>query len=117
MNPKPALFVLWFCPLVAVAADPTPDSDAISKKLSPFFQPPAKLAKDFGSYKSPLIFDDGTPVKDAAGWQKRRQEILKTWHDLMGAWPPVIDKPKLEYLEKEQRENFTQQHIKLEMAP
>jgi hypothetical protein len=99
------------------AADAPADADAIWKKIAPYFKPPVDLANDFGTYKSPLKFSDGTPVKDAADWPKRRQEILKTWNDLMGAWPPVIDKAKIEYLEKEQRDNFTQHHIKLEVAP
>src|SRR5262245_35535614 len=112
-----AMFLLILCPFLACAADTPADADAIWKKLSPFFQPPPELATDFGTYKSPLKFDGGTTVKDAGGWQKRRQEILKTWHELLGAWPAVIDRPKMEYLEKEQRENFTQHHIKLEVAP
>jgi hypothetical protein len=107
-------------PLLAIsasAAEPSPDADATWTKIAPYFKPPAELASDFGNYKSPLKFDDGSPVKDGAGWQKRRLEILKTWHEFLGPWPAVIDKPKIEYLEKEQRDNITQNHIKLEVAP
>lgn len=85
--------------------------------LAPFFQPPAELANDLGTYRSPLKFADGTLVTRAEDWPKRRQEILKQWHDLMGPWPELIEKPKIEYLEKEQRDNFTQHHIRLEIAP
>jgi hypothetical protein len=35
----------------------------------------------------------------------------------MGPWPPLIDKPKIEYLEKEQREGITQHHVRIEVAP
>jgi len=98
----------------ALAAEP---ADAVWKKIEPHFKPPAELAGDLSSYKSPLKFYDGTPVKTPADWEKRRQEILKTWHGLMGAWPAVIDKPKVEYLEKEQRDGITQHHIKIEVAP
>ena len=35
----------------------------------------------------------------------------------MGPWPALIEKPKIEYLEKEHRDNFTQHHIRLEVAP
>jgi len=82
-----------------------------------FFRPPAEFAGDFGQYKAPLIFDDGTAVKMPADWQRRRQEILKTWHGMMGAWPPLIEKPKIEYLAKEHRENFTQHKVRVEIAP
>jgi hypothetical protein len=93
-----------------VAAEPPTE-------IAPFFQPPKELAGDYGTLKPLLKFNDGTLAKTAADWDKRRQEILKTWHDLMGPWPPLIDKPKIEYLKKEQRENFTQSRLKIEVAP
>src|SRR5262249_5059118 len=88
-----------------------------TKKLAPFFRPPAELANDLGKFRSPLLFNDGTPVRTAADWQKRRQEILKTWHGIMGAWPALIDKPKLTELDKEQRDGLTQLRVHLEVAP
>ena len=95
----------------------TNSRDAISRKIAPFFSPPPKLANDFGKYRSPLKFYSGTPVKTQQDWQKRRNEILKTWHGIMGQWPPMIEKPKIEYLEKKRRENFTQHRLRLEIAP
>ena len=35
----------------------------------------------------------------------------------MGDWSPLIDHPKLEKLETTHRENFTQHHIRLQIAP
>jgi hypothetical protein len=64
-----------------------------------------------------LKFYDGTPVKNAEDWQKRRQEILKYWNDAMGPWPPLIEKPKVEYLEKEKQDGCTRNHVRLEVAP
>ncbi len=90
---------------------------AIGKRLAPIFHPLAELARDLGGYRSPLQFDDGTLVKVRADWVKRRQEILKTWHDLMGPWPDLIAKPKIEYLEKETHPGFTQHHVRIEVAP
>lgn len=104
---------------VSFAAEPSDTATVHSKAvdLAPFFHPPAEFATDFGNYTSPLKFADGTLVRDAADWPKRRQEILKTWHELMGPWPEMIEKPKIEYLEKEHRDNFTQHHVQLEVAP
>jgi len=111
---KHLLPCLFLClPLSASAAA----DDTAWQKIAPFFKPPAELVNDFGAYQSPLKFADGTPVKSPADWAKRRQEILTTWHGLMGAWPPVLVKPQLDYLAKEQRDNFTQHHIRLEVAP
>jgi hypothetical protein len=66
--------------------------------LAPFFHPPAESANQLGSYRSPLKFEDGTPVTTAADWARRREEILKQWHDLMGPWPPILQAPKVEFL-------------------
>jgi hypothetical protein len=106
-------FGMCLVPAFAEAGDP---EDA-AKRLAPFFRPPPELAKDLGAYKSPLKFYDGSPVKSADDWPRRRQEILKTWHDIMGPWPDLIEKPKIEYLEKERRDRLTQHHLRLEVAP
>jgi pimeloyl-ACP methyl ester carboxylesterase len=56
-------------------------------------------------------------VGDAAAWRKRRAEILEAWHGLMGAWPPLIERPRVETLGEERRETFTQRRVRLEIAP
>ena len=97
---KPStLLLLPALPLVALSLTTTllpaqPPRAKPPAKLAPFFRPPDQYAKDFGDYRSPLLFNDGTRVKDAAGWKKRRQEILDAWHKQMGAWPPLLDRPK-----------------------
>jgi dienelactone hydrolase len=92
-------------------------SQALNERLAPLFRPPAKLANDMGVYRSPLRFRDGSPVRSADDWDRRRREIQRTWHEFMGTWPPLIEKPRIEYLEREQRDNLTQHHIRLEIAP
>jgi hypothetical protein len=89
----------------------------VPESIRPFFAPPVSFANDFGTYKSPLVFNDGTPVKTPADWQKRRAEILATWHNLLGAWPPLIEEPKIQYLEQQHRDNFTQHKVTVEIAP
>jgi prolyl oligopeptidase family protein len=110
-------WLLTLCVLAAVAASAEPAHRPVPDKLAGFFSPPPNLANDFGGYKSPLKFNDGKPVTSAAEWRKRREEILRTWHEMMGPWPPLIEKPKIEYLEKERRENLTQHRVRLEIAP
>ena len=61
--------------------------------LSDFFHPPARFANDLGGYRSPLRFRDGRPVRTADEWNRRRREIQQTWHELMGRWPPLVEKP------------------------
>jgi hypothetical protein len=89
----------------------------VGGKLAPFFRPPAEFAGRFGSYRSPLKFDGGRPVKSADEWPKRRREILKTWHEAMGPWPALLERPAVEYLGKGRRDGLTQHHVHLEIAP
>ena len=43
-------------------------------ELERFFQPPEHYRSDFGTFRSPLLFADGTQVKTPADWQRRRAE-------------------------------------------
>ena len=83
------VFSCWNATLIARADDAGP-------KLAPHFTPPAEFAGQFGPYRSPLKFEDGTPVRDATDWARRRADILRKWHDVMGPWPATLDRPKLE---------------------
>ena len=87
------------------------------KKIAPYFAPPAELAGELGPYRSPLLFEDGRPVTNAGDWRKRRQQILRTWHRLMGPWPPLLEKPALAVLSRTKRENFTQERVRVDIAP
>ncbi len=90
--------------------------DDVPVALASAFRPPAEFRDDFGSYKSPLIFDDGRPVRDAAGWRESRKEILATWHGIMGAWPPLIERPKVDVLGAERRDGCEQRRVRAEVA-
>src|SRR5262245_50943016 len=73
------------------------------RKVESAFAPPEEYREDFGSYRSPLVFNDGREVKTAEDWQRRRAEILATWEGLIGTWPKVIEKQVLDYGEKVDR--------------
>lgn len=91
-------------------AEPLPDA------LAPYFTPPAEYAGKLGDFRSPLQFADGTAVKTPADWARRREEIRSQWHAVMGAWPALLEHPKLTILEKTPRENFTQCRIEVQIA-
>src|SRR5688500_11678099 len=84
---------LLLLPAGVVIAEGADDRLALTAKLAPYYQPPPEFADDFGGYKSPLEFADGTRVKSAEDWQRRRAEILKLWHERLGTWPPLLEKP------------------------
>lgn len=113
----PRALLTCACGLVLAAPAAEPPTGSGWAALAPCFQPPANLARDFGSFRSPLRFANGREVKTPAEWQERRKEILVQWHDILGPWPPLIPKPALEILETGHRDNFTQHQIRLEIAP
>ncbi len=82
-----------------------------------WFKPPTEFTNRLGNYRSPLLFNDGSRVASPADWPRRRDEILRDWHELMGAWPEVITRPKWEVLNELRRGNCTQKRIRMEIAP
>jgi hypothetical protein len=113
----PKLFLAFVCVTVAwLRPSAAAESGSAWKQIESCFSPPAEFTNDFGFYKSPLKFDNGQPVKSAADWEQRRREILKYWHNIMGPWTPLIERPKLQFVETSRRENFTQHRVRVEIA-
>ena len=98
----------WLIPLAA--------AQETESALGPVFTIPAEFVNQFADYRTPLLFADGSQVKNPADWSKRREEILRQWHGLMGAWPPLLVKPRLEMLAQTERENFRQRRVRVEIA-
>ena len=111
--------LLACCILLAAGsvASAQPANSGAWPLIAPFFQPPAAFSNQFGSYRSPLLFTDGSRVRLAEDWSRRRAEIRREWMELMGPWPPIIEKPKVEILQTSRRGNFTQHRVQLEIAP
>ena len=86
-------------------------------RISSHFAPPEGYRDSAGKYDSLLKFSDGRPVNTAEDWRARRQEILKTWQTLLGAWPPLLENPMLKVLEKESVESFTRYKVEIDIAP
>jgi len=121
MFTRPALLVATSCFTAILvsqvfAADPDLRRAELEKQLAPFYEPPAEFAGQFGSYKSPLKFADGSAVKSKEDWARRRTEILKLWHERLGPWPPLVEKPKVEVLETVQRDGYTEQHVHVQVS-
>jgi hypothetical protein len=106
--------------LALVNRSPRPDNKAEKTtppaELAKFFRPPEKHRSDLGNFRSPLIFADGKPVKTAADWQDRRREILSQWHEIMGPWPALIDRPRVETVRTTRRDSVTQHQLRLGIA-
>ncbi|HSH93550.1 MAG TPA: prolyl oligopeptidase family serine peptidase [Roseimicrobium sp.] len=118
--PKSYPFIRQTLLLTAVLLVLNPGAKAADRPLppdiAPFFQPPAEFANDLGSFRSPLLFNDGRRVTNASEWTERRKEIRDTWTKLMGPWPELLKEPAVEYISKKHRDNFTQHRVRVEVA-
>jgi dienelactone hydrolase len=92
-------------------------SEAAWQRIAAHFEPPGDRAADLGTYRSPLLFADGSAVTSAADWPRRRAEILAAWTERLGAWPSIDEHPAVEILESTRRENFEQLRIRFDWAP
>lgn len=113
-----AAFVGAAIVVAAIAGSPSSAAaDDFCRSLERYYEPPAEFQRQFGDYRSPLKFYDGRPVRNAYEWAERRNEIRRRWHELLGPWPALIERPKVEIVETTSRENFTQHKVRVETAP
>jgi dienelactone hydrolase len=89
--------------------------DALWRKLEPFFQPPAEFAGQLDPYRSPLQFADGTVAKTPEDWARRRKEILAKWHQRLGPWPALIERPAVKTLETQERDGYVEHHVQVQI--
>ncbi len=101
----------------SLPAQDSPRAKELWEKLGPLFAPPERLKDDLGKLRPVLKYDAGQEVKTPDDWQARRVEILKKWNDLLGPWPPLLEKPLAQEQFKESVEGFTRRRIELEVAP
>jgi dienelactone hydrolase len=91
---------------------------ALLQTSEAFFEPLEKFRGDLGAYRPVLKFDDGRSVTTPAAWAERRQEILKAWTGMLGAWPPLLEKPEVQVQWKEtDPEGFTRSRVEFDVAP
>ena len=94
-----------------------PSRDEVPAELRAFFAPPAGVGAPAAELRSPLILDDGSAVRTAEDWRRRRGEILRHWHERMGPWPRLLERPRLEFFEKRDRGDVTEHRVEIEVAP
>ncbi len=85
-------------------------------ELAEFFAPTDQYEGEFGEFCSPLVFTDGSEVDSPEDWLRRREEILDSWHDIMGRWPELIEKPSWESVQVSRRDNVTQRQLRIEIG-
>jgi dienelactone hydrolase len=110
---------VWWIMLFAVATlgDEPTERQQVWARLQPFVSPPAEFAEQFGSYSSPLKFADGSLVQSAQDWARRRTEILDSWHQRLGPWPPLVERPTVKRLESVPRDGYVEHHVHVQISP
>jgi hypothetical protein len=89
---------------------------AADDPLAGAFRPPASLANDLGTYRSPLHFEAGRPVRTPAEWRERRDELLKYWRRALGQWPAPIERPAIATLGTATREGYAERRVRFRVA-
>lgn len=96
---------------------PAASSQSVRVDLASLMRPPQQFEGQLGTYRSPLLFADGSRVRTASDWPRRRAEILAQWHGLMGEWPPLLEKVPIEVLSETRQETYRQRRVRLEVSP
>lgn len=113
-----AILLLAFSTLTegSASADDKNQNPQPPAELAEFFRPPDRYKTDLGKFRSPLLFADGQQVRTAEDWKRRRAEILATWHKIMGPWPELIARPRVETVKTTRRDTITQHQLRLGIA-
>jgi dienelactone hydrolase len=99
-----------------VRAEDSTTAAQLRQTLAPYYQPPEEFAGKLGDYRSPLEFVDGGRAQSPQDWQRRREEILETWHKRMGPWPPLVERPEVKVLETVQRDGYEERHVHVQVS-
>ncbi|WP_337177414.1 prolyl oligopeptidase family serine peptidase [Paludisphaera sp.] len=109
MSPTRLVLPLLLATASLRAEEPPPAS------IADAFQPPARLAEDLGTYRSPLMFADGRVARTPAEWAERRREILQDWRGRVGE-RPLIERPRFETLGEERVGTYARREVRVEVA-
>ena len=109
------IFIFLQCPMIG--QQERGGNSQSRETISPYFSVPEVFKDSFGDFRSPLIFLSGATVGTAEEWRLRRSEILNEWHSLMGPWPDLITDQRLQIIDSETREDFTQHKIRFDWIP
>ncbi|MEZ6091651.1 MAG: prolyl oligopeptidase family serine peptidase [Pirellulaceae bacterium] len=108
--------VIWVM-LLAMPYSVCGDENESTRTWSAIFNVPDEFKNDFGPYRSPLQFDDGTTARTPTDWARRRGELLNAWESMLGQWPPLMTDQELELLDSTKREDFVQHRVRFRWTP
>lgn len=92
------------------------DARTVARRIEPYSQVPSKLEGRSDGRRSPLQPPDGPRITTPEGWKQRRDALRREWMELMGPWPPLVEKPRVETLTEFRRDGFRQRRVRVQTA-
>jgi hypothetical protein len=80
LSPKLLVLMLFIASLLSVIRAESTEPIKLGQppvERAEFFAPPEKYRDDFGQFRSPLTFADGSRVQNAADWPRRRPKSFR----------------------------------------
>lgn len=114
---RTVLSILLFIALGSLSDAQELSRHASWKQIGQFFTTPPGFEDDFGTFRPVLQFEDGRPVRTPTEWEERRKELLRKWHDILGSWPLLLERPFSQEQWRDTTEGFVRRRIELEVAP
>lgn len=106
------------CGAAPSGTDASSTADVVPESMRSWFEPAADAGGRPDAYRSPLVRADGRRVTVAAEWPARRTEILRQWHEAMGPWPALLERPRTVLGARRDRGDGVVEHpIDVEVAP
>lgn len=109
-----AQFLVLSCAISATSYSAEPEAariETLRRQLHPYYSPPAEFAGEFGGFRSPLAFDDGSVAASPADWSRRRLEILASWRQRLGGWPEPLARPAMKTLRSEAHDSYLERRV------
>lgn len=116
---------------VCLADDPAtlaPDTDSAGGEatanwnaIKEYFVVPDEYQGHLGEYRSLLTFDKEAgqatrQVETPQDWAERREELRQYWQAVIGKWPDLLDRPRMNILASEHVGSYTRHTVEVEVA-
>ncbi len=92
-------------------------AEDLPESLFAFQSPPASFRIDPDAYRSPLFFENDSPVISTNDWKKRRKQIHQAWMDVMGPWPDLLENNSMQIGEASDSGDYFQHRVILNITP
>lgn len=117
MTFRPTILVV-IAAIALTAVSPATAREPLSRGTPPadlaqLFEPPPAYQNEFGSYRSPLLDENGATIRDVDNWWRQNHELRREWTDLLGDLPSRMRLPEHETVAIEKLGNLTRTKVRI----